>query len=330
MRVRPSPALLVAIAALVLTVLIAPHVARFVEIFRAHAGPALTQEEVETAYNRTSGGKSRQEYIPKIIHQAFHNWKDPGNDTLPADWEAVRQTCINANPDFEYRLWTESESLNFIATHYPWFLSTYEGYKFPVQRVDAFRYFLMLKLGGIYIDLDNGCSRDLKPLLYYPAWVTDGGHGALSNNILAARPDHPYWKMMTDSLIPWSFNYFFPMITIHYSSGQWFETAIWQRYHAQLPEEPREEDRIYRIMMDMREGAARWVFFTQGRGGTWDRWDKAFFDSIGNRLIPWLGEHAAVLLVVVVAVAGGLLWYRKRRRASKKGYRTVATEAEMV
>lgn len=52
-------------------------------------------------------------------------------------------------------MWTESSSLDFIATNYPWFLSTYEGYQFPVQRVDSLRYFLMLKFGGIYIDLDN-------------------------------------------------------------------------------------------------------------------------------------------------------------------------------
>lgn len=129
---------------------------------------------------------------------------------------------------------------------------------------------------------------------------------------------------MTDSLIPWNYNYLFPMITIHYTSGQWFETAIWQRYHAQLPEQPSEEDKLYRIMMDMREGAARWVFFTQGRGGTWERWDKNFFDSFGNVFIPWVAGHALSLILVAVVV-GGLLWYRKRR-FGKKGYKTLPTE----
>jgi hypothetical protein len=40
--------------------------------------------------------------IPRIIHQVFHNWKDPGNETLPADWEAVRMTCVEKNKDWEY------------------------------------------------------------------------------------------------------------------------------------------------------------------------------------------------------------------------------------
>lgn len=37
-------------------------------------------------------------------------------------------------------------------------MRTYDGYRYPVQRVDAVRYFIMLHYGGIYMDLDNvGC-----------------------------------------------------------------------------------------------------------------------------------------------------------------------------
>ena len=113
MRLRSLATLLTAIPVLALFLLIASRVARFIAIFGTHAGPALTQEEVEAAYNSTIGdggdkGATRQQYIPRIIHQIFHNWKDPGNETLPADWDAVRQTCIKQNPDFEYhvRLWS--------------------------------------------------------------------------------------------------------------------------------------------------------------------------------------------------------------------------------
>ncbi|KAK0715345.1 nucleotide-diphospho-sugar transferase [Lasiosphaeris hirsuta] len=330
MRFRPLVALLFAIPAFALVALIVSRILGFTQIFFKHAGAALTQEEVEARYNSSSDG-TLPEYIPRIIHQVFHNWKDHGNETLPGDWDAVRRTCIQSNPDFEYHLWTESKSLEFITAEYGWFLSTYEGYKYPVQRVDALRYFLMRHYGGIYIDLDNGCSRDLKPLLSLPGWVTDGGQGALSNNILAARPGHPYWTMMTDSLIPWGYNYLFPYFTIMYASGQWYETAIWQKYHAQLPAEPDEGDRLYRIMMDMRPGAARWVFFTQGRGGSWDNWDNHFFGFIGNMLIPWITGHIFLLALIGGAV-GGLVWYR-RKLARRAGYRAVANgveEREMV
>jgi mannosyltransferase OCH1-like enzyme len=53
------------------------------------------------------------------------------------------------------QVWGEKESRDFIEKEYPWVLRTYDGYRYPVQRVDALRYFLMLHYGGIYVDLDN-------------------------------------------------------------------------------------------------------------------------------------------------------------------------------
>ena len=155
MRLRSVTTLLAVLSVLLLVGVIVPGVLRFVHMFGAHAGTALTQEEIEAAYNSTRGEKTRPQRIPKIIHQIFHNWKDPGNETIPSDWDEVRATCKLHNPDFEHRLWTESASREFLEENYPWFLKTYDGYKFPVQRIDSLRYFLMLKIGGFYIDLDN-------------------------------------------------------------------------------------------------------------------------------------------------------------------------------
>jgi inositol phosphorylceramide mannosyltransferase catalytic subunit len=69
------------------------------------------------------------------------------------------------------QLWTDNSSRNFIEIQYPWFLSTYDGYRFPVQRVDALRYFLMLHYGGIYIDLDN-VSISPPPFLSPPSFIS--------------------------------------------------------------------------------------------------------------------------------------------------------------
>jgi mannosyltransferase OCH1-like enzyme len=81
----------------------------------------------------------------------------------------------------------------------------------------------------------QGCKTDLSPVLYYPVWITDGGRGALSNNVLAARPNHPFWNLLTQSLMPYNWNWFFPYVTISYASGQWFVTSVWEEYHALLP-----------------------------------------------------------------------------------------------
>lgn len=75
----------------------------FVHIFGQHAGIAITQDEVLDLHTANTPD-TRTQHIPKIIHQIFHNWHDPGNSTLPSDWQDVRQTCIDHNPDWEHRV----------------------------------------------------------------------------------------------------------------------------------------------------------------------------------------------------------------------------------
>ncbi|KAM7189216.1 Nucleotide-diphospho-sugar transferase [Rhypophila sp. PSN 637] len=325
MRSRLIATLILSALSVALLFVLGSRLIRFSHIFRAHAGPALTQEQVELAYNSSTG--ERKEAIPRIIHQIFHNFKDPSDNTIPEDWEVQRQTCIKHNPDFEYKLWTPQTSLEFLEKNYAWFVDTYNGYKFPVQRIDALRYFLMRHFGGIYIDLDNGCMRDLKPLLHYPAWVTDGGQGTLSNNLLGARPGHPFWDLMTDSLIPWGYHYPLPYLAVSYASGQWYETALWEDYHNMLEASGSpEEDRIYRIMMDMREGADRWVFFTMGRGGSWDQWDNHLFGWTGNVLFPWLMRNFIWIALGLGAVVLTHIYLRRRKARKALRYKKLDTE----
>jgi hypothetical protein len=73
----------------------------------------------------------------------------------------------------------------------------------------------------------KGCLTSFTALTHLPAFTTDGGRGALSNNILGSVPEHPFWVLITESLMKYDWNYVFPYITISYASGQWFETAVW-------------------------------------------------------------------------------------------------------
>lgn len=123
----------------------------------------------------------RPQLIPKIIHQTYKN------DSIPEVWQGPQQGCLDLHPDYEYKLWTDKKSREFIAAEYahvrqtfttcrltdahryPWFLETFDGYPYPIQRADAIRYFVLHHFGGIYIDLDDvrppGHSCHLKPIL---------------------------------------------------------------------------------------------------------------------------------------------------------------------
>ncbi|WPG99050.1 Hypothetical protein R9X50_00185500 [Acrodontium crateriforme] len=287
-------------------------ISNFIHIFGKHAGDALTQQQVLDAYEINKVDETSA-VVPRIIHQIFHNWTDPDHESLPADWNATRQTCLSFNPEWEHLLWTTKSSRAFLEKEYAWFLPTYDNYKLPIQKIDAVRYFLIRHYGGIYIDLDNGCRHSLEPLRYYPAWVTDGGHGALSNNILGGEPQHAFWTLLTDSLNSYAWNYPLPYLTICYSTGQWFETAIWEKFHRRRGNvQP-----LTRVMMDGRPGKAPWVFFSHSRGGTWDNWD--------NKLFQWIGEHVGgfilILAVLTISTLAAALpiWKGIRRFYSRSG-----------
>ena len=103
MRIPPRVRILLAIATtLTATVWIVSRLLLFKQIFFQHSGIAITQTRVAELFDDEE--ETRPQLIPKIIHQVFHNWRDPGNDTLPSDWQDVRQTCIDTNPGWQYNV----------------------------------------------------------------------------------------------------------------------------------------------------------------------------------------------------------------------------------
>ena len=160
----------------------------------------------------------------------------------------------------------------------------------------------------------QGCATNLEALLYYPVWVTDGGHGALSNNILGAEPNHPFWILLTEMLIPFAWNYPLPYITVSYATGQWFETVAWEKYHA---EKPSSAPPLTRIMMDGRPGSAPHTFFTEGRGRSWHHWDNAVFDWIGSHLFGAILFSTAGPILAYGTI-WFLVWTLRRERSSHR------------
>lgn len=107
MKLKMRPRLMLPIILLTCIIFLIVHILALIHLFYEHAGVALTQNEILEAFVGDGGldegsEMTRVQWIPKIIHQVFHNWEDPGNDTLPADWQAVSKTCRNLNEGWEY------------------------------------------------------------------------------------------------------------------------------------------------------------------------------------------------------------------------------------
>ena len=139
--------------------------------------------------------------IPRIIHQT---WK---NSDIPEPYHSYQQSVREQHPDWEHRLWTDADNRAFIAEEYPEFLPTYDGYSHEIERVDAVRYFILLKFGGVYLDLDMECLKPLDGLLsedntaYFGQLALPTIDNCVTGNAFMAAPAaHPLFAYITKQL----------------------------------------------------------------------------------------------------------------------------------
>merc|ERR1711939_575072 len=182
-------------------------------LFQSGAADAIHRAEIPAPGSDMI--ENRTQLIPKIIHQTYIN------ESIPERWQAGQQSCIDLHGDYEYILWTDAKSRDFIATEYPWALANFDSYNFPIQRADAIRYFILAHYGGIYIDLDDGCNRRLDPLLSYPAWARRTLPTGISNDAMGSVPQHPFFLHVIERLASYNRNWFMPYITVMYKGFSW-------------------------------------------------------------------------------------------------------------
>jgi len=143
-------------------------------------------------------------FIPKIIHQT---WRDR---RIPAAFQRYVDSWKQRHPDWEYRLWTDRDNRRFIKRHYRWFLAQYDAYRWPIQRADAVRYFILHRHGGLYVDLDFQCLKPLDALLEgkqcvlglepHQHCLDHCQEQIVSNALMAAAPGHPFFGAVIDQL----------------------------------------------------------------------------------------------------------------------------------
>ncbi|MEU1786588.1 glycosyltransferase [Streptomyces sparsogenes] len=153
---------------------------------------------------------SEKHGIPLLIHQT---WK---NTDVPHGWREWTASWRRHHPDWEYRLWTDTDNRAFLAEHYAWFLPVYDGYPEPIERADAIRYFLLDHFGGLYVDLDFECLRPVTGLLAGKELVLglepeehtrlpwsrrNGMRRIVGNAFMASRPGHPFWSHVHRRLV---------------------------------------------------------------------------------------------------------------------------------
>ncbi|KAL1590681.1 hypothetical protein WHR41_00704 [Cladosporium halotolerans] len=248
---------------------------------------------------------TRPQLIPKIIHQTYIN------TSIPEVWREAQQSCLDLHqaPEWEYKLWTDADSLQFIHDEYPWFYETFKNYPYPIQRADAIRYFVLNHFGGIYIDLDDGCNRELEPLLSYPAWVRKTMPTGISNDAMGAVPHHPFFMRVIEQIHNYDRNWILPYITIMGSTGPLFLSVMWRHWTADgmnVGDGP-EGGRV-RVLFPDEYNSHSWSFFTHHLGNSWHGKDV--------QLIFWMARNWVLVTLIGFILGGAVLcfcWWSYRR-----------------
>lgn len=121
--------------------------------------------------------------IPKIIHQICLG------SPLPEKFKHLQATWKKHHPDWEYKLWTDSDVEKMqLRNKVQYDQATNYG-----EKSDLLSYEILNEFGGVYVDIDFECVKPIDILVEnfdfftgVPAWVTV----SLNNGLIATVPGH--------------------------------------------------------------------------------------------------------------------------------------------
>jgi mannosyltransferase OCH1-like enzyme len=254
-----------------------------------------------------------RQIIPRIIHRVY---KDTD---VPVEWRAAFQSCHVVNPSYQHYFWTDETARDFIQANFDWFLPTYDGYPYQIQRVDALRYFLLWHYGGVYMDMDIGCRLPLEPLLEVPVWFPRTWPYGVSNDLIASRPNHPFMIKVALSLQDHNRSYLSKYPTVFFTTGPMFVNQIlsaWLRtVRDSLRPTPTALPGIGIIPSGMYD-TAPYTFFDHFEGSSWHGNDVAL-------LLFLYGHRWGLVLVVIPSVMVGVGLYHKRVKRQRRKYQWI-------
>lgn len=155
---------------------------------------------------------SNPKYIPKKIFQIIAD-KHKINSSFQKNIEYIKKL----NPDWQYRILDDKDITQYILDNYsPEILAIYNKInpKYGAARADFFRYLLMYKEGGVYLDIKSAMEFPLEYIIndddeYILAhWGCNCQSSKLQNTLgeyqqwhIICRPDHPFLKTVIDTVI---------------------------------------------------------------------------------------------------------------------------------
>jgi len=162
--------------------------------------------------------KSKNINIPKKIHQVWLG------SEFPDKYKRIRDTWIEKNPDWEYKLWTDKDVNDFELKN----IDQFNKIDNLGAKSDIFRYEILYRYGGLYIDTDFECIKSFNDLLYLDLFSGTGHVDVpeVFNGLIGCKVGHKLIRTLIDDINVLSTNNFDEIIALtgpKYFSNKLFE-----------------------------------------------------------------------------------------------------------
>lgn len=146
--------------------------------------------------------KNRQK-IPKVIYQTWHSSESNLNISTKNDLLMLKKL----NPDYEYQYFLDEDIERFVYDNYPGEISDcFDKLNLMVGKVDLWRYLVLFKNGGIYLDIDSRANISFSKLIKKDDDAVITFENYLGTNLfsqfaLIFNKNHPALKKVIDIVI---------------------------------------------------------------------------------------------------------------------------------
>jgi inositol phosphorylceramide mannosyltransferase catalytic subunit len=97
------------------------------------------------SYNSTQDSYMPEfpDLVPPVLHHIAL-----GSTPSKSEWVDARDACLAFHPGWQAHLWTDENAPVFVRENFPELWDIWQGYKYPIQRIDALRYMVLYYYGG--------------------------------------------------------------------------------------------------------------------------------------------------------------------------------------
>ena len=184
---------------------------------------SLEWDVIESNYKKfyINYSEDRFPVIPKKLHMVWLGGE------LPARYTRFVETWKNFHPEWEFKIWNDKDAQEFDMINEV----AFKNVDNMGVKSDIFRYEILYRHGGLYVDTDFECLKSFDDLLYLDFF--GGGRTSmpyLANGLLACKPNDTFIKIIIDEITKKQFNMNFSLGRVLNIAGAEFISEFYLNY----------------------------------------------------------------------------------------------------